>query len=258
MRSSVFLSTGAGLIALMFSVSLAQQQNRPPGSSPNDPQPKVVDPGKPGQAPSDAVVLFDGRDLSKWTSRDGAALRWAVKDGVIVSTSVAAGSGKTQDLVTKDGFGSAQIHLEFAIPSMPNQKDQARGNSGVYLQGRYEIQVLDSFQNPTYPNGSAGALYGRSAPLVNPSRPPEAWQSYDIVFHAPKCTPEGKFARPGSLTLLFNGVLVQDHTPVTGSRTCNPEPGPLLLQDHYHPDAPNTPIRFRNIWLRPLEDRADP
>jgi hypothetical protein len=257
MRIRIFLLAGAGLVTLMLPVASAQQQNRPPGSSPNDPQPKVVDPGKPGQAPSDAVVLFDGRDLSKWTSRDGAALRWTVKDGAILSTSVAKESAKTQDLVTKESFGSAQIHVEFAIPSMPNQKDQARGNSGVYLQSRYEIQVLDSYQNPTYPNGSAGALYGRSAPLVNSSRPPEQWQSYDIVFHAPKCTPEGKFARAGTLTLLFNGVLVQDQTPVTGSRTCNPAPGPLLLQDHYHPDAPNTPIRFRNIWIRPLQDQAD-
>jgi hypothetical protein len=213
-----------------------------------------VDPGKPGQPPSDAVILFDGRDLSQWASRDGEPLRWVVKDSAIVSGSLHTESGKTQDLITKEKFGSAQIHVEYAVPNMPQMKGQARGNSGVYLQGRFEIQVLDSYRNPTYPNGSNGALYGRSAPPVNASRPPEEWQSYDIVFHAPKCGADGKFAEPGTLTLLHNGVLVQDHAPVTG-RTCNADPGPLLLQDHYHPDAPNTPIKFRNIWLRRLEDK---
>jgi hypothetical protein len=248
---------GAVLLATLLAAQ-APQRGRAPGSSPNDPQPRVVDSGQPGQPPSDAIVLFDGKDLSKWTSRDGAALRWLVKDGTIVSASVNKESGKTQDLVTKERFGSSQIHLEFSVPNMPGMKDQARGNSGVYLQSRYEIQILDSYRNPTYPNGSAGALYGRSAPLVNASRPPEQWQTYDIMFRAPKCTPEGKFAEPGALTLIYNGVLVQDHAPVAGSRACNPEPGPLLLQDHYHPDAPNTPIRFRNIWLRPLEDKVEP
>jgi hypothetical protein len=238
------------------SAAPAPQQNRAPGSSPDDPQPRVVDPGREGQPPSDAVVLFDGRDLGQWTSRDGSPLRWVVKDGVIVSASVHAESGKTQDLVTRDKFGSVQIHLEFSIPSMPEMKGQARGNSGVYLQSRYEIQILDSFRNPTYPNGSCAALYGRFPPLVNASRPPEQWQTYDIVFHAPRCAADGTFAEPGWLTLLHNGVLAQDHVPVTGSRVCSPEPGPLMLQDHYHPDAPNTPMKFRNVWLRSLEGGA--
>jgi hypothetical protein len=254
MTKRLSLLTGAGVLSLLLPLAFAQQQGRPTGSSRNDPQPKVVDPGRPGHPPSDAIVLFDGKDLSMWTSRDGAALRWVVKDGVILSTSAATATDKTQDLVTKERFRSAQIHLEFAVPNMPGQKDQARGNSGVYLQGRYEIQILDSYQNPTYPNGSAGALYGRSSPLVNASRPPDEWQSYDIIFHDPKCTPEAKYEAPGTLTLLFNGILVQDGTPVTGPGACDAAPGPLLLQDHYHPDAPNTPIRFRNIWLRPLQD----
>jgi len=245
--------------ALSLVASLAAQSGqRAPGSRREDPQPPVVDPGPPGGPPSDAVVLFDGKDLSKWTSRDGTPLRWRVEDGAIVSGSVTKEAGKTQDLISRQTFGSAQIHVEFAVPYMPDQHDQARGNSGVYLQGRYEIQVLDSFENPTYPNGSAGALYGRFSPLVNASRRPKEWQTYDIVFHAPKCTEDGRFAEPGTLTLLYNGVLVQDHVPVTGSRACNPEPGPLLLQDHYHPEAPNTPIRFRNIWVRPLGERARP
>jgi len=246
-----FLILFGAIAAALFAQTSGQL--RVPGSSPDDPQPRVVTPGSPGQPPSDAVVLFDGADLAKWTSRDGSPLRWVVKDGAILSTSVHKESGKTQDLVTREKFGAAQIHLEFSIPSMPGMKGQARGNSGVYLQGRYEIQILDSYQNPTYPNGSCAALYGRFAPLVNASRPPEEWQSYDIVFHPPKCVPDGTLAEAGTLTLLHNGVLVQDHVPVTG-RTCNAEPGPLLLQDHYHPDAPNTPMKFRNIWLRTLEE----
>ncbi len=252
MKRFAYLLAGMGILAAILPAQAPKKQ-RAPGSSPDDPQPRVVTPGQPGQPPSDAIILFDGKDLSKWTSRDGAALRWVVKDGVILSTSVHKESGKTQDLVTKDRFGAAQIHLEFSIPNMPQMKGQAKGNSGVYLQSRYEIQVLDSYQNPTYPNGSAGALYARFQPLVNASRPPEQWQTYDIVFHAAKCGADGAFAEPGSLTLFFNGVLVQDHVPVTGSRKCDPAPGPLMLQDHYHPDAPNTPIKYRNIWLRPLD-----
>ena len=160
----------------------------------------------------------------------------------------------TGDLISKPTFASAQIHVEFATPNMPDAKGQARGNSGVYLQGRYEIQVLDSYRNPTYADGSSGALYGRHAPLVNPSRPPDEWQTFDIVFHPPKCTPDGKMAEPGSLTLLYNGVLVQDHVDVLAGQKCDPTPGPLLLQDHYHPDAKDTPIKFRNIWFRPLDE----
>ena len=250
---SVLIAAG-----LLSGVLLSQTQPRAPGSRRDDPQPRAVDPGPPGGPPSDAIVLFDGKDLSQWTSRDGAPLRWRVEGGAIVSGSVTKEPGKTQDLISKQRFGSAQIHVEFAVPYMPNQKDQARGNSGVYLQGRYEIQILDSYNNPTYPNGSCAALYGRFPPLVNASRPPEQWQTYDIIFHPPKCAEDGKFAQPGTLTLLHNGVLVQDHVPVVSTRACNPEPGPLLLQDHYHPDAPNTPIRFRNIWVRPLENAPTP
>jgi hypothetical protein len=142
----------------------------------NLPQPREVAPGAtPGAAPSDAVVLFDGHDLSAWAHANGSPAKWPVIDGAMVCKS---GTG---DLFTRQKFGAAQIHVEFATPNMPQAKDQAKGNSGVYLQGRYEIQVLDSFHNPTYPDGSAGALYRQYAPLVNVSRPPEQWQTYDIV-----------------------------------------------------------------------------
>ena len=217
-----------------------------------EPQPRVVDPGKRGAPPSDAIVLFDGKDMNEWTSEDGRPAAWPVSDGVMTCKS---GTG---DIYTKRKFGSAQIHVEFATPSMPNATSQARGNSGVYLQGRYEVQVLDSFDNPTYPNGSCGALYGKSAPLVNACRPPEQWQTYDIIFHAPACAADGTVTAPGTLTLLHNGVLVQDHVPINGvsggaqkGSIC--EPGPLRLQDHFHPDVKETFMRFRNIWYRPLD-----
>jgi hypothetical protein len=216
------------------------------------PQPRTVDPGGPGKAPSDAVVLFDGKDLSHWTTAGGAAAKCEIRDGAMACST---GSG---DLYSKEKLGSAQIHLEFAIPSMPEQKGQLRGNSGVYLQGRYEIQVLDSYKNPTYANGSAAALYGQSAPLVNASRPPGEWQTYDIIYHAPICDASQNVTRNGTLTLLHNGVLVQDHVEVqkaTGGGSGSVcEPAPLMLQDHSgFPGAPRTVLRFRNIWFRPLE-----
>ena len=216
------------------------------------PQPKEVNPGDATHAPSDAVVLFNGTSASEWVHKDGRAAEWPVVDGLLVCKS---GSGH---IFSKRKFGSAQIHVEFATPNMPQAHDQARGNSGVYLQGRYEIQILDSYKNSTYPDGSCAALYGQSIPLVNVTRPPEQWQSYDIIFHAPKCE-AGKVVSPGSLTLLHNGVLVQDHflmhkvTPgATHPNMC--EPGPMELQDHFHPDVKETFLKFRNIWYRPLSD----
>ena len=231
-------------IVVFAGVCAAQQQ----------PQPRVVDPGSKGSPPSDAIVLFDGKGLSEWTTADGRPAAWPVSDGAMTCRS---GTG---DIYTKRKFGSAQIHVEFATPLMPNAKSQARGNSGVYLQGRYEVQVLDSFHNPTYPNGSCAALYGQSAPLVNACRPPEQWQSYDIIFHPPACGADGKVTAPGTLTLLHNGVLVQDHVEIKGvsggaqkGSIC--EPGPLRLQDHFHPDVKQTFMRFRNIWYRPLDTK---
>jgi hypothetical protein len=216
----------------------------------NAPQPRVVDPGKPGEPPSDAIVLFSGKDLSEWVHRNGSPARWTLSNGEMVCKS---GTG---DIVTKRQIGSAQIHVEFSTPNMPNAKDQARGNSGVYVQSRYEIQILDSYQNPTYPNGSCGAVYGQYAPLVNVSRPPEQWQTYDVVFHAPQCG-GGKVTEPGTMTIFQNGVLIQDHVALKGltygSVTSDPcAPAPLLLQDHFHPDVKETFMRFRNIWYRPL------
>jgi len=215
------------------------------------PQPRVVDPGKPGGPPSDAIVLFDGKDLSEWTHENGQPAKWRVENGVMICNS---GTG---DIVSKRKFESIQLHVEFATPYMPKFKSQSRGNSGVYLQGRYEVQVLDSYKNATYANGSCGALYSEYAPLVNACRPPEQWQTYEIIFHAPKCT-DNKVTTPGTLTVLHNGVLVQDHVTITGStdgsgnaHAC--ENGPLRLQDHYSPEVGQTLVRYRNIWYRPLD-----
>jgi len=218
------------------------------------PQPAVVDPGRPGQPPSDAIVLFNGKDMTGWVRRDGSPARCTVSEGVMVCRT---GAG---DIYTQEKFRDAQIHLEFFLPSMPNHTSQLRGNSGVYLHGCYEIQILDSYQNPTYPEGAAAAVYGISPPMVIASRPPEQWQSYDIVFRAPRCDANGTLEQPGYVTLFFNGVLVQDHVEIArqgaGCRVQNLcEPGPLMLQDHSgFKNAPDTTMKFRNLWLRKLEE----
>jgi len=222
------------------------------------PQPLVVDPGGPGKAPSDAVVLFDGRDNAAWMTIDGKPSKCTVADGIMTCRT---GAGDTQ---SKEKFRDAQIHVEFNLPSEPQMRGQGRANSGVILLNRYEIQILDSYRNPTYANGSNAALYGQWAPLVNASRPPGEWQTFDIVFHAPRCAEDGTIKTPGSLTLLHNGVLVQDHVPVRGRR-CAAEEGPIVLQDHSQyvgrkiataagvsEGAHDTTIRFRNIWMRRL------
>ncbi len=227
-----------------------------PLAAQTEPQPRAVTPATaPNQPPSDAVVLFDGKDLSEWVTANGSPAKCGVEDGAIVCKTDAG------DIYSKRKFRDAQIHLEWMEPFMPEQHSQARGNSGVYLHGRYEIQILDSYNNPTYPVGACGALYGEYAPLVNASRPPEQWQTYDIVFHPPKCSPEGRLMERGSVTVFQNGVLVQDHSTIHNiGRGCQAEkigePGPLMLQDHNYPGAPFTTMKFRNIWYRPLDEEA--
>lgn len=207
-------------------------------------EPPVITPGVDGQPPSDAIVLFNGKDKSKWENMNGGEAKWELKDGAMQVN----GTGSIR---TKEEFGDVQLHVEWATPSEVKGESQGRGNSGVYLQDRYEIQVLDSYQNKTYFNGQAGSFYGHAAPLVNASRKPGEWQTYDIIFHAPTKSDDGK-TKPGSFTVLHNGVLVQDHTPIPGEATTaaafsgvTPK-GPLVLQDH------GNPVRFRNIWIRPL------
>ena len=207
-------------------------------------EPRVVQPAPPGQPPGDAVVLFDGADLSKWQSERGGEAKWKVENGVMTVNG-------TGSIMTREEFADVQLHIEWATPAEVKGEGQGRGNSGVYLQGRYEIQVLDSYQNKTYANGQAGAFYGNFAPLVNVSRKPGEWQSYDIIFHAPRRKSSGEI-EAGSFTVLHNSVLVQDHVPVKGDATTAAKfqgtaaTGPLLLQDH------GNPVRFRNIWIRRL------
>ncbi len=220
----------------------------------NRPAPVAVDPGAPstentvGRAPSDAIVLFDGKDLSGWQHKDGSPAKWKAADGYFQVVP------KTGDILTRQPFGDMQLHVEFAEPAPPVGEDQDRGNSGIIIMGLYEIQVLDSYKSRTYSDGQAGAVYGQYPPLVNASRPPGQWQTYDIVFHAPRFDGSGKLLRPAHVTVLHNGVLVQDHVEIHGP-TATGEPYkahaeklPLELQDHKHP------VHYRNIWVRELSD----
>jgi hypothetical protein len=224
----------------------------------NRPQPTVITPGtfstpeQAGKPPSDAVVLFDGTDLSKWEStKDGRPAKWLVQDGIM---QVAPSTG---DIRTKERFGDCQLHVEWAAPQEVKGDSQGRGNSGVFLMGLLEIQVLDSYHNVTYADGHAGAYYGINPPMANALRPPGEFQVYDIVFRRP-IYKDGKPLEPGYVTVFVNGVLVQDHTVLEGpgghmGRTKPgpfPEKGPLSLQDH------GNPMRFRNIWYRELPPRA--
>ncbi|HKT47054.1 MAG TPA: DUF1080 domain-containing protein, partial [Candidatus Acidoferrales bacterium] len=218
------------------------------------PVPPVVTPGTastqeaPGRAPSDAVVLFDGKDLSQWQHKDGSAPKWKVESGYVQV------APKTGFIYTKQAFGDCQLHVEFAEPVPAVGESQERGNSGVFLMGLYEIQVLDSFENRTYADGQASAVYGQYPPLVNASRPPGQWQTYDIIWHGPRFDASGRLLRPARVTVLHNGVLTQDNVELTGPTEHGERPPykahaeklPLGLQDH------NTPTRFRNIWIREL------
>jgi len=222
----------------------------------NRPAPPVIDPGTPstqdapGHPPSDAVVLFDGKDLSPWADKDGKPARWKVENGYM---EVLPGSG---NISTRNGFGDCQLHVEFAEPVPPSGESQERGNSGVFLMGLYEMQVLDSYQNKTYADGQAGSVYGQYPPLVNASRPPGQWQTYNIIFHRPRFAQDGKLMRTARVTILHNGVLVQDNVELTGPTAhgerppykAHPEKLPLQLQDHHNP------VRYRNIWIRELKE----
>jgi len=224
----------------------------------NRPHPKVVKPGKKyGEPPSDALVLFDGTDLSNFVGTkqpnpkkrkynpEGKAM-WKVENGYMQVNG-------TGDLHTKQAFGSCQLHIEFATPNPPQGQSQGRGNSGIFLMGLYEIQVLDCYENKSYADGMVGAVYGQTPPLVNASKPPGEWQSYDIIFIAPEFK-DGKMVKPPYVTVFLNGVLVQYHTPILGPTVHkklpvvkpHPDKLPLKLQDH------NNPTRFRNIWIREL------
>lgn len=225
----------------------------------NRPAPPVITPGTcgnqdaPARPPSDALMLFDGKDLSNWTDEKGRPSKWIVRDGYMESVK---GAGYIR---TKPQFGSCQLHVEFATPSVVTGSGQGRGNSGVFLQGAYEVQVLDSYENKTYPDGQCGALYGRAVPLVNACCKPGQWQTYDVVYHRPYFDSAGKLTRKAIFTVFQNGVLIQDHVELQGGTNwvgphvvtdyvAHADKGPLMLQDH------SNPVRFRNIWIRELRD----
>jgi hypothetical protein len=220
------------------------------------PHPPVVTPGtnstdeRSGKAPSDATVLFDGKTLEAWQSLQGGPAGWQVQDGHV---EIVRGAG---DIVTKQKFADYQLHIEFREPLPARGESQERGNSGVFLAGLYEVQILDSYNNPTYADGQASAIYGQTPPLVNAARPPGEWQSYDIVFVTPRFA-AGKLSAPGYVTVLHNGVLTQNHSELLGPSVHRALPKwlphepdmPVKLQDH------GMPVWFRNIWIRPLPDK---
>jgi hypothetical protein len=231
---------------------------------PARPHPKVVTPGEtPGAPPSDAVVLFDGKDLSQWTQMGLGAdrgkmvdVRWKVGSGYF---EVAGGTG---NLLTREKFGDCQLHVEWASPAVVRGTSQGRGNSGVLLMSRYEIQVLDAYNNPTYADGQASAIYGQWPPLANPARKPGEWNTYDILFEAPRFDGE-KLLRPAYVTVIYNGVMVHHHKELMGPMiyrqvahyTPHEAEEPLMLQDH-NGDL----VHYRNIWIRrPASyDQAEP
>jgi hypothetical protein len=220
----------------------------------NRPQPGVVTPGAmvPAPAPQDATVLVGpGSDKGAWQMMDGAAVTWPMSDGVL-----STGKGMIR---TRAEFTDYQLHVEFATPKDVKGNSQERGNSGVYLNGKFEIQVLDSYQNRTYADGSASAMYGQFPPLVNASRPPGEWQSYDILFTAPRFNGAGALDKPAIVTVLHNGIVVHNATPFWGPtqhKRIDPyapdnAKGPIALQDH------GNPVRYRNIWIRLLKNDGE-
>ena len=260
-KSFSHLFAAAVLMAVSFSAFAQEAKEYPkqepmrPGMSEYwTPQPAIVTPGDQAtsSAPSDAIILFDGKDLSAWESaRDGSPANWNVHDG-IVTVNKRAG-----DIRTKESFGSYQLHIEWCIPPMPeNFKSQSRGNSGVYMQGKYEIQVLDSFGNETYVNGQAGSVYKQTPPLVNAMRAPGEWNVYDIIYTAPVFKADGTYLYRPRVTVIHNGVVVQNNTEILGTTEYIGFPkvqehgdGPLLLQSH---GDPSPAISYRNIWIRKL------
>ena len=261
MRRTLAAAALASFASTFPSVGSAQPDPNWLAHDRNRPQPTAVDPGtastqnQAGQPPSDAVVLFDGKDLSPWVAMDGSPTKWIVRDGYMECVK---GSGYIRTL---RNFGDCQLHVEWAAPVPAEGEGQGRGNSGVFFGlDRYEVQVLDSYGNKTYSDGSAGSIYIQYPPLVNASRPPGQWQSYDVLWTAPRFDADGKLLAPARVTILHNGVLIQQNVELTGPTSwlerapyrAHPEKLPISLQDH------GNPVRFRNIWVRELGKPGKP
>jgi hypothetical protein len=246
----ILIGTAAGKIS-RDPQSLIPDLSKWPVHDLSRPLPPVVDPGPAGApvpAPSDAVVLFDGKDLSQWEDAKGQPAKWKVENGFMEVVA------KTGSIRTKKGFGDCQLHVEWATPVEPQGESQGRGNSGVFLMDTYEVQVLDCYNNTTYADGMAAAIYGQYPPLINACRKPGEWQTYDIIFHAPRFDQDGKLLAPARMTVFHNNILVHDNAVLTGPTAhkarppykAHPDKLPVSLQDH------GNPTRFRNIWIREL------
>jgi len=242
------------LLVLMATNSFAQleeEPTKPEATEFYEPVVPVVTPGKDGAPPSDAIVLFDGNGLDKWISTaDSTAAKWTVNEDGSMTV-----KDKTGDIQTKQNFGSVQLHIEWKSPAEVNGEGQHRGNSGVFLSGMYEVQVLDNNNNNTYVNGQVGSIYKQHVPLAKASVPTGNWNTYDIIYHEPVFK-KGQKVKSGTLTVIHNGVLIQDHVEIKGTTTYvgwpkNPPHGngPLLLQDH----RDNSRVSYRNIWVRELD-----
>src|SRR5215471_9315476 len=260
----VFTGSAMSLFILLLWISLPSAQAQPdPNWLDHDrlrPAPALINPGsfssqeQPGQPPSDAIVLFDGKDLSSWVAMDGKPTKWVVRNGAMECV---PGSGYARTL---ECFGDCQLHVEWATPIPAHGEGQGRGNSGVFFgYDRYEIQVLDSYESKTYADGSAASVYGQYPPLVNASRPSGQWQFYDVVWTAPRFEADGKLVSKARVTVFHNGVLAQNNVELTGPTSwlerapykAHPEKLPIALQDH------GNPVRYRNIWVRELGKDSD-
>ncbi len=246
MKTTVRIITCMALI-LFYTITCNAQ--KPEETEVWEPEPSIVTPGSQShQAPSDAIVLFVGEDLSQWVDINGREPQWEVKDEIVT---IVKGTGAIK---TKIKFGSVQLHIEWRTPSEIAGEGQGRGNSGIFFMELYEVQVLDSYNNRTYSNGQAASIYKQHIPLVNASRPPGEWQTYDIIFKAPSFDTGGKLVKPAYVTVIHNGVLVQDHVELRGPMEYIGQPVyqahdkklPLQLQDH------GNPVSYRNIWIREL------
>lgn len=246
---------------MIFSATAAGAQNsaaaamKPEMTEFYEPVPAVVTPGRTPvnvfiPPPSDAIVLFNGKDLLQWKNKDGGAAKWDVKSGVFT---VKKGTG---DISTIRDFNDFQLHIEWSVPSGITGQGQSRGNSGIFLQGIYELQLLDNYSNKTYVNGQAGSIYKQTAPLKNVMRPPGEWNIYDIIYAAPRFKEDSSLFSPATVTVIHNGVVIQNNTTIRGNTPYIGLPrykfhgkGPITLQDH---GDPSEPLSFRNIWIREL------
>ncbi len=237
-------------VALFLFISLNMQAQRRDNEVTDvwEPVPDVVTPGIGTAPPSDAIILFDGSSLDNWVGRNNQAVQWSLEDGIMT---VVPRSG---DIRTKHGFGDVQLHIEWRTPAEVKGAGQGRGNSGIFLMDRYEVQVLDSYENPTYPNGQAASIYKQHIPLVNACREPGEWQTYDIIFMAPRFNEKGRVTHPARITVIHNGVLVQNNVELWGTTKfiglpqyeAHSDREPIRLQDH------GDLVSFRNIWVREL------